>query len=224
MQITWLGQSCFKIQDKEAVIVTDPYSPQYGLKLPRLKADIITVSHQHEDHNYIEKIKGITQEKPFIIDNEGEYEVRGIFVQGLKSWHDSKEGAERGKNIIYYFRLDNNLTVVHLGDLGVTKLSNDQMGLIEGVDILMIPVGGVFTINAAQAAQVISEIEPRVVIPMHYQIPGLKIKGGKTKLDPIDEFTKEMGVKQADAQDKLKIAKKDLPQDDMKVVLLKPEG
>lgn len=212
MYITWLGQSCFKLQDKigsdGVTLVTDPYSDDIGLKMPRFEADIVTVSHSHHDHNNIGALRG----NPFIIDTAGEYETRGVFVEGVEAWHDAAEGKERGKNIIYRIEMED-ISITHLGDLGHI-LDAKQLEKLEGTDILLIPVGGKYTINAAKAVEVISQIEPRIIIPMHYKVPGLKID-----LDGVEKFIKELGLKPRQ-EEKLKISKKDLPQEDMELVVL----
>lgn len=218
MQITWLGQSSFKIEAKTTLgntvtIITDPYNDSVGLKMPRSKADIVTVSHGHFDHNNLEAVKG----EPFIIQNPGEYETKGVFIYGVETYHDDKKGAERGPSTVYRIDVED-LTLAHLGDLGHT-LENGQLELLEGVDILMIPVGGVYTIDAKKAMDVISQIEPRIVLPMHYKIPGIKVN-----FDGIDKFCKEIGVCSKDHPDKLKITKKDLPQEDMQVIVLERQG
>ena len=212
MTITWLGHSCFKIQDKEVAIVTDPFDQSVGFKLPRLTADIVTVSHDHFDHNKVEGVRG-TDGAPFIIGSPGEYEVKGVFVYGIPFWHDKSEGKERGGNTVYRLELDN-ISVAHLGDLGHT-LTEEQAAKLEGVDILLIPVGGKVTIGAREAVEIINQIEPRIVIPMHYKISGLKID-----VDSVDKFLKEMGASRAEKLPKLKINKKDLPQEETKVILL----
>lgn len=215
MIITWLGHSAFKLQGKNSAglvtVITDPFHPEkIGLKLPRLEADIVTISHGHDDHNNAEAVKG----DPRIITEAGEYETKEVFIQGVPSYHDDKKGAERGSNIIYRFEMDD-LSVTHLGDLG-TELDNKQLEGLEGTDILLIPVGGVYTIDAQKAVTVINQIEPRIVIPMHYDVPGLKISN---KLGSLDTFIRAIGVKPRQ-EEKLKISKKDLPQDNMEVVVL----
>ena len=135
MYITWLGQSCFKIQGKDAALVTDPYSPKTGLKPVQVKADIVTISHDHYDHNHQQGVKG----DPYIVDSPGEYEVKGVGIQGIPSWHDATEGKERGQNIIFTYEFEE-LRIAHLGDLG-TKLDELQLDKINGVDILFIAVG-----------------------------------------------------------------------------------
>jgi len=212
MYITWLGQSCFKLQDKigpdGVTLVTDPYGDEIGLKMPHFEADIVTVSHSHFDHNNTGAIRG----KPFIVDTAGEYEMKGVFVEGVESWHDSSEGKERGKNIIYRIEMED-ISLTHLGDLGHI-LDTKQLEKLEGTDILLIPVGGKYTINAAKAVEVISQIEPRIVIPMHYKLPGLK-----AEIDGVEKFIKELGLKPRQ-EEKLKISKKDLPVEDMELVVL----
>ncbi|MBU0722030.1 MBL fold metallo-hydrolase [Patescibacteria group bacterium] len=212
MYITWLGQSCFKLQDKigqdGVILVTDPYDNDTGLKMPRFEADIVTVSHDHHDHNNT----GAIRNNPFIINTAGEYEIKGIFVEGVESAHDEKNGAERGKNIIYRIEIED-ISITHLGDLGHI-LDTKQLEKLEGTDILLIPVGGKYTINATMAVEIISQIEPRIVIPMHYKLPGLKLD-----IDGVEKFIKELGI-QPRHEEKLKISKKDLPQEDMELVVL----
>lgn len=217
MYITWLGQSCFKIQSKttngETILITDPFDKKIGLKLPRqLKADIVTLSHDHSDHNNLADVSGISSPKPFIVKNPGEYEIKNIFIYGLSSFHDKVEGKERGQNIIYRFETEE-LSLVHLGDLG-HSLNDEQLEKLQGTDILLVPVGGTYTLDAKEAAGVISQIEPRIVIPMHYKTPGLNLK-----IDGVDKFCKEMGVCSKIEDNKLKITKKDLPQEEMKIII-----
>lgn len=214
MYITWLGQSCFKIQIKpqkdleEVTIVTDPYG-NIGFKMPRLGADIVTISHDHPDHNNSEVISG----NPFIIKQAGEYEVKNVFIYGLTSYHDKTQGTEKGKNIIYKIQTEG-LILAHLGDIG-HLFDNGLAEKLEGTDILMIPVGGNVTIGAKQAAEIVSQIEPRIIIPMHYKLPGLNIK-----LDPVDNFLKEMGVTKKETVEKLKISKKELPPEKSQIIIL----
>jgi L-ascorbate metabolism protein UlaG (beta-lactamase superfamily) len=212
MIISYIGHSCFKLQDKlgpEGVtLVTDPFDKEVGLKVPNFEADIVTVSHQHHDHNNSSALRGT----PFIIDMPGEYDVKGVMVQGIETFHDDKNGAERGANIVYRIEMDG-LTIAHLGDLGHV-LTDEQLDQLDGVDILIIPVGGKFTLDAKKAVEVIAQIEPRVVIPMHYKLPGAKMD-----LDGVEKFIKELGV-QPRQEEKLKIAKKDLPQEGMDLVVL----
>jgi len=213
MIITWLGHSAFKLQDKISsdgvMVVTDPYGKETGLKMPSFEADIVTVSHDHPDHNNTDALRG----NPFIINCAGEYDTKGILIEGIDSYHDEEEGKLRGGNIIYRIEIDD-ISIVHLGDLGHV-LSNEQLEKLVGTDILLIPVGGKYTIDAKKAVEVISQIEPRIVIPMHYQTAGLAYEG----LDPIEKFIKELGIEPS-YEEKLKISKKDLPQEDMELVIL----
>ena len=140
MIITWQGHSCFKIQDKigtdGVTLVTDPFDKETGLKVPNFEADIVTVSHDHHDHNNIGALRGT----PFVIECAGEYDYKGILVEGIDSFHDEKKGEERGGNIIYRIEVDD-ISVAHLGDLG-TVLDNTQLEKLVGTDVLLIPVGG----------------------------------------------------------------------------------
>jgi len=210
MTIQWYGQSCFKIQNTKTTLFTDPFSEEIGLKPPRGKADIVTISHQHYDHNNI----ACFDNKPFIIKGPGEYEVQNVEIKGILSWHDDQQGSLRGTNTIYTILMDD-LKICHLGDLGQTELEDEQIEAIDEVDILMIPVGGIFTLNATQANQMINQIEPKIVIPMHYKIPGLKID-----VETIERFLKEMGSETKPVKE-FKVRKEQLPTE-MEVVLLEP--
>lgn len=218
MHIIWHGQACFQIivslqKGEQTTLVIDPFSEEIGLKFPKISAaDIVLITHDHSDHNNKKAVGG----SPFFITGPGEYETREVFVQGISAWHDAVSGVERGANTIYAIEAEE-MRICHLGDLGQKELTEDQLEQIGEVDVLMIPVGGAYTITGSDAVKIISQIEPRIVIPMHYAIPGLKIK-----LDGADKFLKAMGVKSLESQQKLLIKKKDLPQEETKVVLLKP--
>ncbi len=212
MIITWQGQACFKLQDKigpdGVTVVTDPFNKDIGLKVPNFEADIITVSHDHHDHNNVSALRGT----PFVVDCAGEYDFKGVLIEGIDSFHDDREGAERGGNIIYRLEIDD-ISITHLGDLG-HSLNDAQLEKVAGTDILLIPVGGKYTIDAKKAVEVISQIEPRIVIPMHYKVKDLKVD-----IDGVDKFIKEIGLTPT-YEEKLKISKKDLPQEDMELVIL----
>lgn len=209
--ITWYGQSCFKIQSGETVVFTDPFDKEIGLTPPRGQANIVTVSHEHRDHNNSAALSG----EPLVIEGPGEYETKGVEVRGILSFHDDKEGKERGASTIYAIEIEG-IKICHLGDLGQSKLTAEQVEQIDGVDILMIPVGGTYTIDGETAVDIINQVEPRLVIPMHYKIPGLTIK-----LDGVEVFLKEMGVAKKDAVDKLTLKKKDLPEEEMQVAVMR---
>lgn len=215
MQIIWYGHSCFKIQTKtnsgEVNIITDPFDKEIGFKMPKTTADIATVSHNHYDHNKVEEVGG----EPFAITGPGEYEVKAVFVCGVSSFHDKQRGRERGENTIYIIKLlDEEITIAHLGDLG-HALSCAELEYLEKVDILLAPVGEKYTLSVKEVIEVVNQIDPRIIIPMHYKIPGLKIDN----LSGVDVFAKEIGIKVENAN-KLKISKKDLPQDETKMIVL----
>jgi L-ascorbate metabolism protein UlaG (beta-lactamase superfamily) len=212
MHLTYLGHSCFKIQDKIGsdgiTVVTDPYDGSIGLRAPSLEADIVTVSHSHQDHNNTKAIRG----NAFVIESAGEYDVKGVLIEGVDSYHDEKSGGDRGHNIIYRINIDD-INIVHLGDLG-HLLDPKQLEKLTGADILLIPVGGKYTLDAKKAVEVVSQIEPRIVIPMHY-----KAGSSKLDIDGVEKFIKELGLKPT-YEDKLKISKKELPVEDMELVVL----
>lgn len=189
----------------------DPFDPvKLGLKLPKLSADIVAVTHDHFDHNYVAGVSG----EYFLINGPGEYEVKQTFIYGLPGFHDNNQGADRGRITMYLLESEG-MSLAHLGDLGQTELTQEQLEHLEGVDILLLPVGGVYTINAKQAAAIVSQIDPRIIIPIHYRLPGLK-----ENFDPVDKFIQEIGLKST-PEEKFKIVKKDLPQEETKLVLLK---
>lgn len=212
MDINWYGQSCFRIKGKNASIVIDPFDPETtGLKLPKdMEAQVLLSTHSHRNHNNISAVSG----NPLIISGPGEYEISGVSVVGVGSYHDDSEGTERGKNTIYRILIDG-INVVHLGDLGHV-LSEEQLAQIDATDILLIPVGGKYTIDSEAAAKVVAQMESRIVIPMHYQIPGLK-----SELESADPFLKEMGAENVVPVLKLSITKDKLPEETQVVVLAK---
>lgn len=213
MEITFLGHSAFKIKTKTATIITDPYSSEMvGFKFPKLEADIVTVSHQHEDHNDVSAVNG----QPFIVSLPGEYEVKGISIFGFSSYHDEEEGAKRGTNNIFMIEAEG-LRICHLGDLGILP-SSEVLEEIIGAEVLMIPVGGVSTVGPTEADEVVSKIEPLYVLPMHYKMPGINEKVFED-LAPVDKFLSEMGAEQAEKLDKLLVTKDRLPQETKIVVL-----
>ena len=210
MILTHLGHSCFKLNGKSAIVVTDPYDQAtFGKAMPKTKADIVTVSHSHHDHCAIDRVIN----SPFVVQGPGEYEIKGISIWGISSFHDKKMGSQRGKNTIYVYHLDT-LRLCHLGDLG-HKLDDSQIERIGELDILMIPVGGVYTIDAKEAVQVVSQLEPKIVIPMHYKTKGLAFELGS-----LNEFLREINEKETKPVKSLKISKATLPEE-RKVVWLK---
>lgn len=213
MDIYWYGQAFFKIKGKNTTIIIDPYDTDFtGLKLPKdMDADVVLKTHDHKDHSNVDAVTG----EAVKIGGPGEYEARGISIVGVSVFHDSEKGAQRGKNTIYNLSIDG-LNIVHLGDLGHT-LSEDQIEELGKTDILMVPVGGTYTIAAKEASEVVSQLEPSIIIPMHYGgIPGLKFP-----LDGVDLFLKEMGVEKSEPLNKLTITKEKLPAEPQIIVLNK---
>jgi len=200
MDITWLGHSCFKIKGSHATVITDPFSPELGYKLGKTTARIVTVSHQHPGHCYEQGVGG----QPRVVKGPGEYEISGVLIIGVATFHDGERGKKRGKNTAYLMEIDD-VSVCHLGDLGHV-LTGEQVEEIDNVDVLLLPVGGVSTINAAKAAEVVRQLEPKVVIPMHYKTPALK-----KELEPVDKFLKEIGAKELTPLPKLSVSKSNLP-------------
>ena len=208
MTISLFGQSCFRIEAKEVSILIDPFSQEIGLRPPRIKDNIVLVSHQHYDHNNTKELGPDS----FLIDTPGEYERSGVYIRGIPSFHDKSEGRERGLNTIYIIKTEEML-VCHLGDLGQDKLTDKQVEEIGDIDILMVPVGGKYTLDAKGAVEAISQIEPKIIIPMHY-----KLKDVKIDLDGPEKFVKELGLT-PEKVDKFKTAKKLLPAEEMKLVM-----
>jgi L-ascorbate metabolism protein UlaG (beta-lactamase superfamily) len=214
MEITYLGHAAFRIKGKTATVVTDPFAPEdVGLKFPKhITADVITVSHDHPDHNATGEIEGTA----YVVNGPGEYEIKGVGIIGLPTFHDEEKGAKRGKNTIYRIEMDG-LSIVHLGDLGHT-LSAEDVDALDGVDILMIPVGGFYTIDPAAAVSVINEIEPSIVLPMHYGRTQLNQKAFGA-LATREAFLKEIGKEDVVPQPKLTVTRDKLPEQ-MQVVIL----
>ncbi len=209
MQIDWYGHSCFRLRSRKGTAITDPYGEGLGYELPGRRADIVTISHDHQDHNNVRAVKG----KPKIIAGPGEYEVKGIFVIGISTFHDGRHGKIRGRNTVYLFDFEG-VTICHLGDLGHVP-TQTQVEDLSDVDVLLIPVGGVTTIDAAKASEVISLLEPKIVIPMHYRTDVLE----DSKLNSVGDFLKEMGAKEAIRHDTLNITKSGLPTDTQVIVM-----
>jgi len=208
-KISWAGQSCFQIsvsnsRDHSADIVIDPFDEKTGPKVPNFSADILLVTHDHHDHNNIKGVKG----DPFIISGPGEYEVKGVFVQGISSFHDDVLGKERGQNTIYTIEAED-IRFCHLGDLGQKQLTDEQLEKIDSVDVLMIPVGGEYTIDSSAAQKIIGQIEPKIVIPMHSVA--------------FDKFLKTMGKPNIASIDKLTVKASTLPKEGTsEIVVLQP--
>jgi len=177
--IRWLGHACFYCQGEGLRLLTDPFDQQVGYPLPDVEADLVTVSHDHYDHNAVDLLPG----NPEVIRSPGEHSFKSLVVKGYPVYHDEVKGAKRGKNIIFTWEMDG-VRLCHLGDLG-HLLDGKTIEAIGEVDLLMIPVGGVYTIDGKEAREVVNQLQPRVVIPMHYKTPHLSFE-----LGPLDNFTK----------------------------------
>jgi L-ascorbate metabolism protein UlaG (beta-lactamase superfamily) len=207
MEIVWHGLSCFRISERGyATVVTDPPSASVGLTVPRLKADIVTISHPAPGHSDIGVVSGYRQ----VLDRPGEYEIGGVFVSGMALWHGDRRNV--------HFRLDfGGVTVVHLGDLA-TVPSQSQLDILREANVLLLPVGGGKSLNAVQAAELVSLLEPNIVVPMHYHTPGLTLA-----LDGVERFLKELGITEMQEESSLRITNGSLPEETRTVVLL-PKG
>lgn len=217
MKIIWYGQSCFQIiaqteKNEKISIVIDPFDSEVGLKLPKLEADILLITHDHHDHNNAKAVSG----NPFAITGPGEYETKGVFIQGIPAFHDDVLGKERGEVTMYTIVVED-ISICHLSDLGQKELTAEQVDMINGVDILMIPVGGTYTIATKEALKIMSQLEPKITIPMHYSIAGTKIK-----LASLGEFQKTLGLGSIAPLDSLTIKKKDFSEEEAKIIVLKP--
>ncbi len=208
MEITWLGHSCFLIRGKEKTIITDPYHPDLGYRLGEPEADIVTLSHFHPGHNYIE---GVANE-PKLIKSPGEYEIGGTFITGVATFHDNRKGDLRGKNTIYIIEMDG-ITLCHLGDLG-HPLAAYLIEEIGDIDILFLPVGEVSTMPIDTALEIVRQLEPPIVIPMHY-----KTEAFTGDLSPVDKFLDKMRIRELEARPKLSITSSSLPSSTQTIVL-----
>jgi L-ascorbate metabolism protein UlaG (beta-lactamase superfamily) len=218
MDITYLGHSSFKLRGKNASVVTDPYSAKVGFPFPRVSADIITVSHQHFDHNNSSAVSSTSRrEVPFEISQPGEYEVSEISVFGVKSFHDDKSGELRGENTIFVIKVDD-ITIAHLGDLG-HKLADKQTEEIGEIDVLFMPIGGHYTIGPKVAAEVMSQLQPSIVVPMHYRTKKHDQKAFSSVLG-LSDFLEEVGFDEVKPIEKLSLTKQQLP-DEMEVMVMK---
>ena len=207
MEISWLGHSCFHLRGKNVTLITDPFSPQLDRSLGKISAPIVTISHNHPGHNYAVGVDG----SPRVVRGPGEYEISDVLITGVASYHDDKHGQELGRNTIYVIHMDD-LVICHLGDLGHI-LQEEQLEEVADADLLLVPIGGQHTINATQAAEVISQVEPHIVIPMHYS-PTIG-----DAVNPLDKFCREMGIEAINPQPKLSITRSALPAEAQVVIL-----
>jgi L-ascorbate metabolism protein UlaG (beta-lactamase superfamily) len=216
MEITWYGLSCFRIREGGLTVVCDPYDKEIGPALPKLRADIVTTSHDRPGHSAVDRVTG----EPKVLQGPGEYEVKNIFVTALATYHRRQKGEMPERNVAFFFEFGD-ITVGHLGDIGEvpSQAEIEELNIGE-VDVLMVPVGGGQTLDPTRAVEIVGMLEPRLVIPMHYRHAGLA-ESIVEQLEPVEKFLKELGVAAPEAIDLLKVTKSTLPEE-TQVVLLKP--
>lgn len=209
MEISWYGLSCFRLTERGfATIVTDPYGDTLGLPPLKLKADVVSISHDAPGHNYVEGVKGHAH----TLIGPGEYEIGNVFIIAIATDQEKDDSS----NVLYLFDYEG-LTIAHLGDMRKVP-TQGQIEALEQVHVLLVPVGGGNSLNAAQASEIVSMLEPNIVIPMHYQVNGLEIE-----LDSVERFLKEMGITEVKTENSLKISASNLPEE-TQVVLLTPRS
>jgi L-ascorbate metabolism protein UlaG (beta-lactamase superfamily) len=191
-EIKWFGHNCFRIRAKEATVITDPVDKVTGYAMPKQTADIVSISHKHQGHSNLNAVKPEYQ----VVDGPGEYEMHGVFITGVRTYHDSSQGVERGYNTVFLFELDG-MKFCHLGDLG-HLLTSDQLEQIGTPHVLMVPAGGTGVITPTQAAEVIAQLEPKIIIPMQYAT-----EQGDHGLGDLASFCKVLGVSVPTPEEKL---------------------
>ena len=210
MEITWYGHSCFRLTERNyATVVTDPFDHKVvGYDALKLKAEIVTVSHDAPGHSNVDAVKGTTH----VLTGAGEFEIGGVFITAVQTVGAGKKSKEKTRNTLYVFDYDG-ITVAHMGDMQDTP-TQSEVEALGTINVLLVPVGGGSSLNAAKAAEIVSMLEPNLVIPMHYSTPDAKVS-----LDSLNKFLKEMGLSKLEAQPSLKITRSGLP-DETKVVVL----
>ena len=211
-ELRWFGHNCFRIRAREATVLTDPLDRSTGYALPKQTADVVTISHEHPSHANLDAVKpGFN-----IVRGPGEYEIHDIFVTGIRTYRDDARGAERGYNTVYLIELEN-MVVCHLGDLG-HALTEEQAEAMANVDVLLVPAGGGDVLDPAKAAEIVGQLEPKLVIPMQYATA----RGDKT-LAGLEAFCKELGREVPAPEDKLVLRPSDLSEP-FRLVALQPDG
>jgi L-ascorbate metabolism protein UlaG (beta-lactamase superfamily) len=210
MEITWYGHSCFRLTERNfATVVTDPFNNKTaGYDALKLKAEIVTISHDAPGHNNSDAVKGVSH----VLTGAGEFEIGGVFITAVQTDGGGKKAKDRVRNTLYVFDYDG-ITVAHLGDLQSVP-TQSEVEALGTVNVALIPVGGGSSLNAAKAAEVISLLEPNLVIPMHYSTPASKVS-----LDSLNKFLKEMGLSKPQTQASLKVTRSGLPDETHVIVL-----
>jgi L-ascorbate metabolism protein UlaG (beta-lactamase superfamily) len=211
MEITWYGGGCFRLRGRGATVVTDPFAPEAGYRLPRLSANLVTISHDDPANNYAR----VVRDNPYAIVGPGEYEVAGVFVIGVACHHDDEQGAKHGRNTAYLIEMED-MTICHLGDLGHIP-TQEQVEEFDGIDILLVPVGGKDVLAGPRAAEVVNLLEPKVVIPMRYRIADMD-----REMATVTRFLTEMEAKEAQPEEALKIVASQLGEE-TRVCVLAPK-
>jgi L-ascorbate metabolism protein UlaG (beta-lactamase superfamily) len=211
LDIYWHGHTCFRLRGRDTTVVADPYDRSIGFPPLKLAADVVTVSNDDPQHGALGSVAAAS-DRVRKIDGPGEYEVAGALIEGVATFRDKEHGKLNGRNTAYLIHLDE-MSICHLGSLGHT-LSSSQIEALKDADILLVPVGGGGALSAPEAAEVVSQLEPRIVIPMQYGTPGLE-------LESVERFCKELAVEDATIQPRLQITRTGLP-DETRIVLLAP--
>ena len=211
MEITWYGRACFRLKGREASVITDPCPPSTGFVAGKHEVDLLTISHSHADHAYTRSISaGLTLTRP------GEYEHRNLLVTGVRTFHDGERGTQRGENVVFAIEIDG-VHICHLGDLG-HLLTEEELAELGPIDVLLVPAGGTFTISPAEAAEVVAQVSPKIVIPMHFATDG-----ASTDLLGPERFLHELAVNEPIRQPKAVVNVSTLPEE-TQVVLLEARG
>jgi len=211
MEIKFYGHACFTVKNGKFMVVTDPFSDKIGIKLPDLKANVVTISHNDKAYNNSDAVGG----EPMVLNWPGEYENSSIHFKGIHSFHNTREDKEQLENIIFTFRIDD-VRFCHLGAQG-TKLTSEQLEQVGEVDVLFVPVGGKGVVDAKKAKEIIEQVEPRIVIPMAYHTDGSKLG-----LDTVEAFLTVMGAKNVEPMEFFELKKSELPEDNSKLIVLNP--
>ena len=216
MEITYFGLNAIRIRGRDATVLIDPYEPKLGLAPVRLSVQIVAFTHEDPTHFSMQGLSG----DPHRVDGAGEFEIKGVFLHGIQAYHDAQKGAKRGKNVVYVAEVDD-VRVCHLGHLGHV-LDEAQLDAIGSkIDVLCVPVGGGSHIGSAQAAEIVSQIEPKLVIPISYRLPGLTLLA--QDLEPVDKFAREMGATDLATQPKLQLTSSPTVEE-TRLVLLEARG
>lgn len=213
MDIYWNGHACFRLRGRETTVVTDPYDRTTGFPPLKLSADVVTVSHAHPHHAHVEVVQPASG-RVRTVDGPGEYEVAGSLIEGVATYRDKQKGKALGKNTAFMIHLDD-ISICHLGALAHT-LSSSQIDSLKDADVLLVPIGGGTVLDATSAAEVISQLEPRIVIPMYYGTPN-------EPLEAVDRFCKELAVTETATLPRLQVTKNSLPEETRVVLLAAPE-